>query len=122
METSTLQPHQDGEPTSSQTKKPATTVRKKQVAENIELARIQLAHEIDLEKNIHQENRKVLISIGIGTLLFLLIVLGFTAWCITMGKEQFVIEFLKYSLYPLSAGGGFWAGRVSRSSHSEQPD
>lgn len=87
--------------------------KEKELAANVELGKLQIGHQAEIEKRRPNENRKSFALVFGGVIIILLIVLGFLGWCMSMGKEQFVIEFLKYSLYPISAGGGYWFGRKS---------
>jgi Flp pilus assembly protein TadB len=86
----------------------------KQLATNLELARLEINHHQEMETKGSADKRKIFALSVFALLLFLAVIVGFTCWCLYLGKEQFVIDLLKYSLYPISAGGGYWAGRISR--------
>ena len=92
-----------------------------QLRANLEFAKFQLAKKYQAQKDAQYNKLKSIALVVGGAILILAMLLGIIAWCLHIGKEQFVIDFLKYSLYPLSAGGGFWAGRISANHTRENP-
>lgn len=86
----------------------------KQLATNLELARLEINHHQEMENKSGTDKRKTFTLSVVALLLSLAIAVGFICWCLYLGKERFVIDLVKYSLYPISAGGGYWAGRISR--------
>lgn len=89
-------------------------IKEKQVIPNIELAKLQVNHKSEFETTRQREHRKNIVIQNTFLLFAGMATVAFLAWCIANDKELFVIDLLKYSLYPLSAGGGYWAGRISR--------
>jgi Flp pilus assembly protein TadB len=89
-------------------------LQERQLDADLELAKLQIGRQAEIETARQRNTLKGIITLAVGLIAILTLVLGFIAWCLSLGKEQFVIELLKYSFYPISAGGGFWVGRISR--------
>lgn len=86
----------------------------------LEIGVRQQKHDMAIQMERHKQLHQSQLLMVVYVILVLLIVLGFTGWCIYMGKELIIIEFLRYTLYPISAAAGFWAGR--KTSHFGQRD
>ncbi len=120
METTTSSDQKDGNNRLLEINEHSIAFLEKEAIANFELAKLQVMHDTEMGRNIPSENRKTIALLGGAALLALGVFLGFLMWCLSIGKEQFVIDFLQYLFYPLSAGGGFWAGRLSRSPIKEK--
>jgi len=127
METSTSHPsNPEGESPielqklQAQNKAAQIAYREKQLAADIELAKFEVNHRQEMERKQESDKRKMITLLMFAVLTSIAMVVGFLAWCLSIGKEQFVIDLLKYSLYPISAGGGYWAGWISRSQSTSQ--
>lgn len=89
-------------------------LRGKELDHNRELSAKYMEIEARLEEKKPSENRKTYTRLGYIGGGILLIILAFIVFCLYLNKEQFVIDLIRYGLYPVLTGAGYYVGRKSK--------
>lgn len=88
--------------------------REKELQANVELSKKAMDHDAELEKKKPAEQRKTFVFASVVAFVFAILLLAFMGFCLYIQKEQFLIEFFRYSLYPALTGAGYYFGRKSK--------
>jgi len=95
--------------------------REKELDANLELSKKAMDYNLELKRKKPGERRKTLVYASVIVFMFLLLFLGFVGYCLYIGKERFLIEFIRYALYPLFTGAGYYVGRKSTNKREQSP-
>ncbi|MBT1698588.1 hypothetical protein KK083_16975 [Fulvivirgaceae bacterium PWU4] len=78
--------------------------------------------ETELDKERPKERRKTYTRIAYIADALITLFLTFIGFCLYVGKEQFLIELIKVSLYPILTFAGYYAGTRKRKTKKKKKE